>query len=43
MTYPTVLGTGRRLFPADGPHLDLECVSAEQIGALVLTRYRRAV
>jgi len=42
MTFPTVLGTGQRLFPADGPHSDLECLSAEQSGALVLTRYRRA-
>ncbi|MEZ0068234.1 dihydrofolate reductase [Streptacidiphilus sp. MAP12-20] len=42
MTFPTVVGAGRRLFPADGPHADLECVSAEQAGALVLTRYRRA-
>jgi dihydrofolate reductase len=42
MTFPTVLGAGRRIFPADGPHANLECVSAEQVGALVLTRYRRA-
>jgi dihydrofolate reductase len=42
MTFPTVLGAGRRLFPAEGPHTDLECLSAEQVGALVLTRHRRA-
>ncbi|BFV58354.1 hypothetical protein KCMC57_up34580 [Kitasatospora sp. CMC57] len=42
MTFPTILGAGQRLFPADGPHRDLECVSAEQVGALVLTRYGRA-
>ncbi|MFI6443714.1 dihydrofolate reductase family protein [Kitasatospora sp. NPDC050543] len=41
MTFPTVLGAGRRIFPADGPHTDLECLSAERVGALVLTRYRR--
>lgn len=42
LTFPTVLGTGRRLFPADGPHAELECVSVDRIGAAVLTRYRRA-
>lgn len=42
LTFPTVLGTGDRLFPADGPHAELECVSAEQVGAAVLTRHRRA-
>ncbi|MFF9815112.1 dihydrofolate reductase family protein [Streptomyces sp. NPDC014006] len=42
LTFPTVLGTGRRLFPAEGPHTELECLAAEQVGAAVLTRYRRA-
>ncbi|MFJ3339430.1 dihydrofolate reductase family protein [Streptomyces sp. NPDC086766] len=43
LTFPTVLGAGRRLFPTDdGPHADLECLAAEQAGAAVLTRYRRA-
>lgn len=42
LTFPTVLGTGRRLFPADGPHTGWECRAAEQAGAAVLTRYRRA-
>ncbi|MEU6371492.1 dihydrofolate reductase family protein [Streptomyces sp. NPDC046931] len=41
LTLPTVLGTGRRLFPADGPHAELECLSGEQVGAAVLTHYRR--
>ena len=41
LTFPTVLGTGKRLFPA-GPPADLELVSAGQAGAAVLTRYRRA-
>ncbi|MER5909284.1 dihydrofolate reductase family protein [Streptomyces sp. NPDC001982] len=42
LTFPVVLGAGRRLFPAVGPPADLECLSAERVGAAVLTRYRRA-
>ncbi|MYS32562.1 RibD domain-containing protein [Streptomyces sp. KhCrAH-43] len=42
LTFPTVLGTGRRLFPADGPHTELECLAADRAGAALLTRYRRA-
>ena len=42
LTFPTVLGTGRRLFPVDGPGFDLECVSVQQVGAAVLTRWRNA-
>lgn len=42
LTFPTVLGTGRRLFPADGAHAELDCLAAEQVGAAVLTRYRKA-
>ncbi|PAZ14218.1 riboflavin biosynthesis protein RibD [Streptomyces sp. SA15] len=42
LTFPTVLGTGRRLFPIDGPHAELECLAAEQAGAAVFVRYRRA-
>ncbi|MET7479215.1 dihydrofolate reductase family protein [Streptomyces sp. NPDC005648] len=41
LTFPTVLGAGRRLFPDDGPRAHLECVSAERSGAVVLARYRR--
>ncbi|SOD86032.1 dihydrofolate reductase family protein [Streptomyces sp. Ag109_G2-15] len=41
MTFPVVLGEGRRLFPAGGPPADLECLSAERVGAAVLTRYGR--
>jgi len=41
LTFPTILGTGERLFPA-GPPADLELVSAGEAGAAVLTRYRRA-
>src|SRR5215469_14352470 len=40
-TFPTILGTGERLFPADGRPAHLELVSAEQVGPTVLLRYRR--
>ena len=42
LTFPVVLGAGERLFPADGPPADLELVSAAQLGATVLSQYRRA-
>jgi dihydrofolate reductase len=42
LTFPTILGVGERLFPAGGPSADLECLSAEQSGGAVLTRYARA-
>lgn len=42
LTFPTVLGAGRRLFPADGPRADLKLLDVEQVGPGVLTRYRRA-
>ena len=42
LTFPTILGTGERLFPAGGPPAYLECLSAERAGAAVLARYRRA-
>jgi dihydrofolate reductase len=42
LTFPTILGTGERLFPAGGPPTYLECLSAEPAGAAVLTRYGRA-
>jgi dihydrofolate reductase len=42
LTFPAVLGTGDRLFPAGGSHTELECLSAEQVGAAVLTRHRMA-
>lgn len=41
LTFPTVLGTGERLFPVDGPTVYLECLSAERAGAAVLARYGR--
>ena len=42
LTFPTILGTGERLFPAGGPPAYLECMSAEQAGAAVFARYGRA-
>jgi dihydrofolate reductase len=42
LTFPTILGTGERLFPPGGPSAYLECLSAEQAGAAVLARYGRA-
>jgi dihydrofolate reductase len=41
LTFPTVLGTGERLFPAGAPPVYLECLSAEQVGPTVLARYAR--
>jgi dihydrofolate reductase len=42
LTFPTILGAGQRLFPADGPPMHLECLSTERVGAAVLARYARA-
>jgi dihydrofolate reductase len=42
LTFPAILGTGERLFPAGHPPTYLECLSAERAGAAVLTRYGRA-
>jgi len=42
LTFPTILGTGKRLFPAGGSPGYLECLSVEPAGAAVLTRYGRA-
>ena len=42
LIFPTVLGAGQRLFPAGGPPVYLESLSAERAGAAVLTRYARA-
>jgi dihydrofolate reductase len=42
LTFPTVLGSGRRLFPEGTPPTYLETVSVEPADAAVLTRYRRA-
>ncbi len=42
LTFPTVLGTGRQLFPAGTPATSFECLSAEQSGPVVLAQYARA-
>ncbi|PPK62784.1 dihydrofolate reductase family protein [Actinokineospora auranticolor] len=41
LVFPTALGAGERLFPATHSPTYLNCVSAEQIGAAILTRYQR--
>ncbi|WP_425956560.1 dihydrofolate reductase family protein [Xylanimonas sp. McL0601] len=41
LTFPTVLGSGERLFPEGFPRTFLTTISAEQGGAPVLTCYRR--
>jgi dihydrofolate reductase len=41
LTFPTVVGTGERLFPDAGKPTYLECQAAELKGAAVLTRWRR--
>jgi len=43
LIFPTVLGAGERLFPAGGPPVYLDCLSAEQSGAAILARYRKAL
>jgi dihydrofolate reductase len=42
LTFPTILGTGERLFPGGGAPAYLECLSAEKAGAAVLAQYARA-
>jgi dihydrofolate reductase len=42
LAFPTILGAGRRLFPAGEPPVYLETRSVERAGATVLTRYGRA-
>jgi dihydrofolate reductase len=41
LTFPTVLGTGDRLFPEKDQPRYLRCTQAEQVGSAVLTRYER--
>jgi dihydrofolate reductase len=43
LTFPTVLGTGDRLFPAGGPPAYLKCLSAEQAGPVVFARYGKVL
>ncbi|HEY2549070.1 MAG TPA: dihydrofolate reductase family protein [Streptosporangiaceae bacterium] len=42
LTFPAILGAGERLFPVGCAPARLACLSAEQSGAAVLARYRRA-
>jgi dihydrofolate reductase len=42
LTFPTVVGTGERLFPGGGPSTYWECLAAERAGAAAFTRYERA-
>lgn len=42
LTFPTILGTGERLFPADASPTYLECLSVEPVGPAVLARHGRA-
>jgi dihydrofolate reductase len=42
LIFPTILGTGQRLFPAGHRSVQWETLSAEPVGAAVLTRYGRA-
>ncbi|WP_037601945.1 dihydrofolate reductase family protein [Streptacidiphilus rugosus] len=41
VTFPVLLGAGRRLFPAEGPQRELECLQAEADGPIVRSRFRR--
>jgi dihydrofolate reductase len=41
LTFPTILGSGERLFPAGGSPAYLECLSAERAGPAVLACYGR--
>ena len=41
LSFPTVAGTGERLFAEGGSPRQLECLSAERSGAAVLARYGR--
>ena len=41
LTFPELVGTGDRLFPAGGPPATLECLQAEPVGPAVFTRYAR--
>jgi dihydrofolate reductase len=42
LIFPTVLGAGDRLIPAGAPHTELESLSTEQAGPVLLTRCRTA-
>lgn len=42
LIFPTVLGAGDQLFPANRPPVYLECRSAEPVGAAILARYGKS-
>lgn len=42
MTFPTIVGTGERLFPAADAPIHLQLVSTVQVDPAVLTTYRRS-
>ncbi|GAA1522710.1 dihydrofolate reductase family protein [Kribbella lupini] len=42
MVFPTVVGSGERLFPADGPTVEFGLTSVDQVGPAVLSTYRRS-
>jgi dihydrofolate reductase len=42
LIFPTILGSGERLFPAGTRPAYLECLAAERAGAAVLVRYGKA-
>jgi len=42
LCFPTLLGTGERLFPGGTAPVYLECLTAEQDGPVVYTRYARS-
>ncbi|MGW4396211.1 dihydrofolate reductase family protein [Amycolatopsis nivea] len=41
LTFPTILGSGTRLFPDGNGPVHLECAAAERVGAATLSRYVR--
>ncbi|TSE00610.1 riboflavin biosynthesis protein RibD [Skermania sp. ID1734] len=41
LTFPTVLGSGERLFPTTGTPRYLQLLASEQVGAAVLSRFGR--
>jgi dihydrofolate reductase len=42
MTFPTIVGTGERLFPTSDTPVNLALVSTAQVGPAVLTTYERS-
>ena len=42
LVFPTIIGSGERLFPSSGQPQHLECLAAGQAGPAVLARYRKA-